>query len=163
MRFKEITLSLPWKIGSVRIEPNYAQRDAAWSLYVELVTRISTETLYEGEGILREALNSLYRLFDITRDILKKAGSQVGPNHNQVGGIAIAALNEGLRPFLAEWHPKLQLWESTRPADVSIKEWEVRWDDEAKMRAALKRLTSDLAQYAKALAQIAGVKEEKEE
>lgn len=42
--------------------PNHSQRDAAWELYVELVTRIATVELPEDRGSLREALTSLHSL-----------------------------------------------------------------------------------------------------
>jgi hypothetical protein len=57
---------------------------------------------------MREAMNSLYSLFGSTREILRKAGPTVGASHDSVGGIAIAVLNKGLRPFLSKWHPLLQ-------------------------------------------------------
>ncbi len=40
-------------------------------MYVELVTRITVVELKPDEGLLREALNSLYSLFDTTRQILE--------------------------------------------------------------------------------------------
>lgn len=66
------------------------------------------------QGLVREALNSLYSLFGTTRGVLKAAGPDVGASRDSVGGIAlaqpaagIAVLNNGLRPFLAKWHPLL--------------------------------------------------------
>jgi hypothetical protein len=46
-------------------------------MYVELITRISVVELKPGEGLLREALSSLYTLFDTTRMILRKYGPSV--------------------------------------------------------------------------------------
>jgi len=65
-----------------------------------------------------------------TREVLKAAGPDVGASRDSVGGIAIAyggryaiaVLNNGLRPFLAKWHPLLQAWEARRPLGVSPKE-----------------------------------------
>jgi hypothetical protein len=79
------------------------------------------EPLADNEGLLREALNSLYSLFGTTREILKEAGPDVGASHDSVGGIAIAVLNNGLRPVLSKWHPLLQTWESQRPPHLSAK------------------------------------------
>jgi len=40
-------------------EPDEAEVEAAWEMYIELATRISTQPLREDEGVLREALDSL--------------------------------------------------------------------------------------------------------
>lgn len=56
---KKVSLSLPFGIGSVEWEVDQTQSRAAWSLYVELVTRIAVELLQADEGLVREALNSL--------------------------------------------------------------------------------------------------------
>ena len=157
-----ISVSLPFGIGSVKWKVEQTQRKAAWSLYVELVTRIAVEPLEADEGVVREALNSLYSLFGTTREILKEAGANVGASVNSVGGIAIAVLNRGLRPFLSKWHPLLQAWEAKRPSDLSPKEHEQQWSKEAELRKELEKLRKDLNQYANALAVMAGVGESDE-
>lgn len=55
---KIVSLSLPFGIGSVQWEVARTQSRAAWSLYVELVTRIAVESLKAFEGVVCEALNS---------------------------------------------------------------------------------------------------------
>lgn len=160
---KIVSLSLPFGIGSVQWEVDRTQSRAAWSLYIELVTRIAVEPLQADEGLVREALNSLYSLFGTTREILKAAGPDVGISINSVGGIAIAVLNRGLRPFLAKWHPLLQAWEAKRLPDLSPSEHEQQWSEEGNLRDELEKLRQDLKQYANALAEIAGVEELLEE
>jgi len=154
---KKVSVSLPFGIGSAEWQSDDTQRRAAWSLYVELVTRIAVQSLELDEGLLREALNSLYSLFGTTRQVLKEAGPDVGASHNSVGGIAIAVLNRGLRPFLSKWHPRLQAWEVDRPKDRSPKDHELQWVEELELRTALGELRQDLEQYSLALAEIAGV------
>ena len=156
---KKVSVSLPFGIGSAEWETDPAERKAAWSLYVELMTRIAVQPLEVDTGLVREALNSLYSLFGITREILKQAGPNVGASRESVGGIAIAVLNNGLRPFLAKWHPLLQTWEAQRPPHKSPKEHEQNWSEEPKLRDELESLRQDLEQYANALVVIAGVKE----
>jgi hypothetical protein len=155
---KKVSISLPFGIGSAEWQADPTERKAAWSLYVELVTRIAVQPLDIDQGTVREALNSLYSLFGSTREILKEAGPDVGASHDSVGGIAIAVLNNGLRPFLSKWHPLLQSWEMKCPSDLSSKEHETQWLEESKMRGELAALREDLEQYANALAEIAGVK-----
>lgn len=154
---KKVSVSLPFGIGSAEWQSDNTERRAAWSLYVELVTRIAVQSLELDEGLLREALNSLYSLFGTTRQILKEAGPDVGASLNSVGGIAIAVLNRGLRPFLAKWHPRLQAWEVKRPVDRSAKEHEQQWAEELELRNALASLRDELEKYSLALAEIAGV------
>ncbi|MBD2250324.1 hypothetical protein [Nostoc parmelioides] len=154
-----VSLSLPFGIGSMSWKVNTTEQKAAWSLYVELVTRIAVQPLALDQGLVREAMNSLYSLFGTTREILKAAGPDVGASRDSVGGIAIAVLNNGLRPFLSKWHPLLQAWEARRPVGVSPKEHEQSWSEEATARGELEALRVGLEQYAQALATIAGVGE----
>jgi hypothetical protein len=154
---KKVSVSLPFGIGSAEWQADPTERRAAWSLYVELVTRIAVQPLEVDEGLLREALNSLYSLFGTTREILKEAGPDVGASRNSVGGIAIAVLNMGLRPFLSKWHPRLQAWEAKRPPERSPREHEQQWAEGPELRNALADLRHDLELYALALAEIAGV------
>ncbi|MBU7585331.1 MAG: hypothetical protein KAF91_20990 [Nostoc sp. TH1S01] len=154
-----VSLSLPFGIGSMSWKVNTTEKRAAWSLYVELVTRIAVQPLQMEQGLVREAMNSLYSLFGTTREILKAAGPDVGASRDSVGGIAIAVLNNGLRPFLSKWHPLLQAWEARRPVGVSPKEHEQSWSEEAVARLELEALRVGLEQYAQALATIAGVEE----
>ncbi|TVP68105.1 MAG: hypothetical protein EA342_07110 [Leptolyngbya sp. LCM1.Bin17] len=154
---RKVSVSLPFGIGSAEWESDPTERKAAWSLYVELVTRVAVQPLETDQGLLREALTSLHGLFGTTREILKDAGPDVGASHDSVGGIAIAVLNNGLRPFLAKWHPRLQAWEVQKPAALSFKEHEKNWPEESTLYSELDSLRQGLEQYAKALATIAGV------
>jgi hypothetical protein len=156
-KLKKVSVSLPFGIGSAEWAPDPTERRAAWSLYVELMTRIAVQPLELDQGLLGESLTSLYSLFETTREILKEAGPDVGASYWSVGGIAIAVLNNGLRPFLARWHPMLQFWESQRPPGISVIEHERNWSEELQLRKELKELREHLAQYSEALANIAGI------
>lgn len=153
----KVSVSLPFGLGSAEWKADKTERRAAWSLYVELVTRIAVEPLEDQEGILREALNSLYTLFGTTREVLKEAGPDVGTSLHSVGGVAIAVLNRGLRPFLTKWHPRLQMWEAQRPEGWSAKDHEQHWSDEPELRRELEGLRKELETYAQVLGEIAGV------
>ena len=155
---KKVSISLPFGIGSAEWQADPTERKAAWSLYIELVTRIAVQPLEIDHGTVREALNSLYSLFASTREILKNAGPSVGGSYDSVGGIAIAVLNNGLRPFLSKWHPLLQAWEIKRPSNLSPQEHEKAWSEEPQIRGELTILRADLEQYSNALAEIADVK-----
>lgn len=156
---KSVTVSLPFGLGSAAWEADPTEQNAAWELYIELVTRIAVQSLDAEHGTVREALNSLYSLFGSTREILRKYGPKVGASHESVGGIAIAVLNQGLRPFLSKWHPQLQAWEAQNAEGLSPQAHEKAWDEESTVRAGLEKLRQELATYAHALAIISGVEE----
>src|SRR3954454_6461879 len=75
----KVSLNLPFGLGGVEQtwEPNDAERRAAWELYVELATRVATVSLPADAGLQREALTSLYALFGVTREILRRYGPEV--------------------------------------------------------------------------------------
>jgi hypothetical protein len=156
-KLKKVSVNLPFGLGSAEWEADQTQRKAAWSLYVELVTRIAVQPLELDEGLLRETLTSLHSLFATTRQILKDAGPDVGASLNSVGGLAITILNKGIRPFLAKWHSCLQTWESQKPPQLSLKDHEEKWPQNLEMRKDIEHLRNNLEQYADALAIIAGV------
>ncbi len=132
-KLKKIAVSLPFGLGSAEWEADSTQRRAAWALYVELMTRTTVQELANDAGLAREIMNSLYTLFGTTREILRDAGPDVGASQESVGGLAIAVLNQGLRPFLTRWHPLLQVWEAQRPEKMSFKEHEQQWAEEPKL------------------------------
>ena len=134
------------------------ERIAAWRLYVELSTRITTQEIRKEEGLLREALTSLYNMFEITRRILKEAGPAVAQGKESLGFYAMAILNMEIRPFLAYWHPRLQHWEAqNKDMKISALEHEEKWGENATVRKALEELRNSLLQYCDALATLAGL------
>jgi len=80
--------------------PSEPDKDAAWEMYVELVTRITTQKLDDSEGIEKKALESIYNLFPLTRKILKKHGRDA----EEFAKLAILILNQIIRPFTAKLH-----------------------------------------------------------
>jgi hypothetical protein len=157
----QVGLNLPFLQVSGTWEPNKDERKAAWELYVELLTRISVVPLGPNEGLLREALASLYSLFASTRQILRHYGPDVAEPkpHGQYsfGFLAVTMLNYGLRPMLARWHPALEDWEAVRPADRSRGEHERAWEQASDLRADLDTTRDVLTQYARLMADACGV------
>ena len=60
-------LEMEWK-------PKDEDRIAAWELYIELLTRITTQPLAPEDGVEKTALDSVHKLFELTRDIIKRNG-----------------------------------------------------------------------------------------
>ncbi len=164
MPLKSIKVGLklgPFEIGG-DWEPDESERKAAWEMYVELVTRISVAELKPDEGILREAMTSLYSLFGTTREILRRYGPTIATGKDggslSFGYIAVAVLNGALRPVLASWHPRLGSYEITRPATVSVAEHEAVWPEAAALRAELNQVRGVLLAYTDLLADVVGTR-----
>lgn len=142
-------------------EPDEEEEKAAWEMYVELVTRISIVPLRPDEGVLREALSSLYSLFGITRQILREHGPSVaqpkGENDLSFGYLSVAILNTVLRPLLAKWHPLLKAYEDTRPNSISFVDYERKWEKYVELRQEIEQVRIKLIEYANLLAQVARV------
>jgi len=153
----KLTVGLPFNLGSLELENDQAQQRAAWSLYVELSTRIAVQPLEESEGILREALTSLYNVFGITRQILREAGPEIAQGHQSFGAIAVDVLNKGLRPFLVKWHPLLKSYEEQKPADRTTLDHERAWEHEKEFRKELNKVREQMTIYVDALAKISGI------
>ena len=142
--------------------PNDEERQAAWELYVELVTRVALARVDPELGSLRTALTSLHSLFDTTRHILRTHGPEIAvPDDDSdlsFGYIAVSILNGVLRPVLEKWHPRLEAHEHNRQPDMSAIEHENAWSESVELRAALHdEVRVMLLDYAKVLQEIAGV------
>jgi hypothetical protein len=93
-------LSISAGFLNMKWEPKDRDRDAAWELYVELLTRITTQYLQPEDGDEKTALDSIHALFGLTRDTLKRQGRHC----EEFAKIAIVVLNQTVRPFTAKWH-----------------------------------------------------------
>lgn len=158
----KVSLNIPL-IGNVTgvWKPNDAEKKAAWELYVELVTRISIAELKKDEGILWEALTSLYSIFQTTREILRQHGAAVAVPRKKgeisFGKLAIIILNYQLRPVLSKWHPLLSDYEEQRNSGESIKSHEEKWEHNKELRDELNKTRKVLMQYSVYLAKVADV------
>ena len=124
-------------------EPQEKDREAAWELYVEMLTRIVTQPLPQEHGDEKTALDSVFSLFGITREILRRKGRECV----QFTKLAVIVLNQIVRPFTAKWH-KLSL-------DGAFNHTRKR----AEFRGELAALQKDLRNYSRALADIAQVED----
>ncbi len=141
-----------FQLEKVKIGPRWANaelsfqaadQDAAWELYVEMLTRIATQPLPVESGDEKTALDSVYSLFPITREILRRHGRSTV----KFSMVAIPVLNQVVRPFTAKWHK-----ESLAGA----------FSDEGKrtkFREELSALQGELRNYNQMLAEIASVED----
>lgn len=137
--------SLKINVGFLDMEwsPKDEDKAAAWELYVELLTRITTQPLDVTHGDEKTALDSVHSLFAITRQVLKNNTR----NCTEFAKIAIVVLNQVIRPFTAKWH-RSSLQGAFNDAN-KCKEF----------RDELIILQAILRQYTKMLADMAGVED----
>jgi len=93
-------INLNLKFANIEFSPKPDDEIAAWEMYVELVTRITTQDLCDEVGDEISALDSIHQLFPITRSILKEHGRKC----DAFSKLAIIILNQIVRPFTAKWH-----------------------------------------------------------
>lgn len=93
LKIKTSFLEMNW-------EPKEQDKDAAWELYIELLTRVTTQGLEDTYGDEKTALDSIKKIFDLTRDIIKKYKRDC----IEFSKISIVILNQKIRPFTSKWH-----------------------------------------------------------
>ncbi len=137
-----VRLSLP---GTASISWTASFKDAdklaAWELYVEMATTVVTQPMGDESGDESTALHSLYSLFPTTREILRRHGQPA----NECGKVAIAMLNQGVRPFTTKWHREAL----SGAFNDKLKQQEFRTE--------LAELQKHLLNYVEQLQKIAGV------
>ena len=136
LKVKTPILEMDW-------EPSDPDKNAAWDLYVELLTRITTQRLPDEHGTEEAALESVHKIFGLTRTTLKEHGRKA-ENFTRV---AIIVLNQVIRPFTAKWH---------RLSEQGA------FDEEAKcteFRKELAQLQEKLRAYTKMLSELADVED----
>lgn len=124
-------------------QPSDPDKDAAWDLYVELLTRITTQPLPDEDGIEKTALDSVYALFALTRETLKTHGRSC----IHFTRIAVIVLNQVIRPFTAKWHRLSEHGAFEDPEHCDA------------FRQELRELQVDLLNYTKLLSDLADVED----
>lgn len=141
-----------WDMTSLKIStpflemewnPAEPDKDAAWELYIELLTRITTQPLFNEDGDEETALKSVYSLFDLTRSVIKSHGRDC----REFTKIAIIVLNQIIRPFTAKWHK------------VSVAGQFSNQNLCKEFRGELNELQAKLRIYTKMLSEMAGVED----
>lgn len=136
LKIKTPFLDMEWK-------PQDEDKSAAWDLYIELLTRITTQPLAEQDGDEATALTSVYSLFGLTRTIIKSNGRHC----IEFTKISVVVLNQIIRPFTAKWHKK------------SLEDAFSKPDECQQFRSELAELQRRLRTYTKMLADMAGVED----
>lgn len=141
-----------WSMTSLKIKapfldmewnPKDADKNAAWELYTELLTRITTQELPVEHGDEQTALDSVFKVFGLTREIIKHHGRDC----LEFTKIAVVVLNQVIRPFTAKWH---------RLSVSNAFEDKKRCGE---FRTELSKLQATLRIYTKMLSDMAGVED----
>lgn len=138
---ESIQLGPDWATAEISFDTS--DKDAAWELYVEMLTRVVTQPLSSESGDEQTALDSVYSLFPTTRKILRRRGRKTV----QFSKVSIPVLNQVVRPFTAKWHRESQCG--------AFDNLEKR----KQFRAELEELRVSLLNYNRMLAEIAGVED----
>lgn len=150
----EVKVTIP-QFSELTFVVNNEARRVAWQLFIETVTRAATQALSEDQGLIREALTSLYGLFAVTRESLKNSRPSVpAPGSQTVEHMAVTMLNWELRPLLSKWHPRLLKFEKAYPDEP-----ESAWEEAAACRADLQETQDRLRAYCLGFARLAGVRD----
>lgn len=136
-----LKIKTPWL--DMKWEPKDADKAAAWELYVELLTRITTQPLDPKHGDEQTALESVHLLFPLTRQVLKSNGRDCA----QFAKLAVIVLNQIVRPFTAKWHL------------LSLKGAFEKPEKRKEFRKELASLQIELGKYTRMLAEMAGVED----
>lgn len=134
LKIKTSFLEMEWN-------PQTNDKDAAWELYIELLTRVTTQYIDEDFGDEETALVSIKDIFHLTREIIKKYKRDC----MEFTKIAIVILNQVIRPFTTKWHK------------VSING--LTAEDRIQFRSELKYLQVILCKYTQMLGSMAGVED----
>ncbi|HIF00287.1 MAG: patatin-like phospholipase family protein [Fuerstiella sp.] len=95
------TVDLTW-LEAVDEETTAEDKNVAWSIYIEMRTRITTQELHFLDGDEETALTSVFHLFQLCRDLLKQNGADC----RHTATITESVLNRVVRPLTAKWHKK---------------------------------------------------------
>lgn len=137
------SLKVNLKFLEMEWNPNDTDKDAAWEMYIELITRVATQGVLPNEGDEETTLTSIYKLFGITREVIRRKGRHC----ESFTKIAIIILNQKIRPFTSKWH---RLSTEGKFDDPNVR---------SEFRQELSELQGVLKTYSKMLADMASVED----
>ena len=142
-RWGMTSLKINFKFLEMQWEPKDEDKNAAWELYIEMLTRTATQYLEPEHGDEKTALDSIFKLFSLTRNIIKSHKRDC----IEFAKIAIIILNQKIRPFTAKWHKEMlsDAFKSKEKCKI--------------FREELALLQKDLRIYTHLLSEMAGVED----
>lgn len=138
----------------VKLRPNYADRQLAYAIWVELSTRKVGLPIDLKQDVISDVYHSWYEFFAITRELVKNMPvSRLSRDSTyKVVRLSIELLNEGLRPHLTRWRAIFQRWydqqlASAANADISPQNIQEKFADFAELEKDLLTVNKRLIAY----------------
>jgi len=105
-----VTLALPFRLGNISYQTSDENRILAWRLYVHLKTRKAALPFDNDNDVVVEVYDSLYELFQITRDLLCSVPIRNLQREQSLADLILRVQNDGLRPHLTKWQAPFRRW-----------------------------------------------------
>jgi hypothetical protein len=105
-----VSVGLPFGLGSKTYDTTPTDRIVAWKLYVQLVTRKAALPFDEEHDLIKEVYDSLFTLFEVTRDLLLNLPPREFQREEGVASLMLRVLNDGVRPHLTRWQADFRRW-----------------------------------------------------
>jgi hypothetical protein len=160
-RLDVVSISLDFGgIGTVELKPSVEDLQIAHRIWTELVTRKAAIPFDTDHDLIQEVYDSWYALFGRIRSFvadIPAAQLRTNASTRELVRIAVAALNDGLRPHLTRWHARYRNWysqqtellKSAAPQDVQR-----RFPEYEALISDMRSVNTQLIQYARQLEKV---------
>jgi hypothetical protein len=140
----------------IKLHPNYADRQLAYAIWVELSTRKVGLTIDLNEDVINQIYDSWHEFFSVTRELIKgiPVSRMRRDSTQKVVHLSIELLNEGLRPHLTRWQARFRRWYDQQLAkadlnDLSPQEIQKKYSHFTELEHDLMALNRKLIAYRK--------------
>lgn len=117
LRPKTASFAIPFMGGGITFDVTRPDREVAWKLYVQFVTRKAAVPFDEEHDVIKEVFDSLFELFRESRSLLLELPTDVATREEGVASLVIRVLNGGVRPVLTRWQADFRAWWDAALAD----------------------------------------------
>lgn len=161
-----VPVKMKYSIGTAEIEyqivRNYENVEIAHRIYVELITRKAALPIDEEQDVIVEVYNSWYKLFQLTRDEMKKLSGKLllkNRTSEQLEVLLTDILNKGLRPHLTSYQAKFRKWYSEELEDgnskgLSPQDIQKKYPEYRELIKSISNVNNVLMEYSKQLLHI---------
>ncbi len=159
--------SAEFGIGDSKIilKPSRADRQIAYSIWVELSTRKIGLEIDTENDVLFEVYESWYSFFGVTRELIKSIPAEKLGNKTtaDIVSLSIRVLNEGLRPHLTRWQARFRHWyerEINKDASISPQDVQKEYREYETLISELLEVNARLIKYRSKMYEILSGKSE---
>lgn len=138
----------------IKLRPNYADRQLAYAIWVELSTRKVGLPIDLNEDVIVQVYDSWHDFFSTVRELIKglPVARMNRDSTRKVVHLSIELLNEGLRPHLTRWQAKFRRWydkqlSNTSFDDLPPQEIQSKYKEFSELEADLLSLNKKLMAY----------------